>query len=68
MLYNRQHIAARVQVLEARRRLENTEPLDSMEFRAAMSALKLTGIKDCAERIMADSARFQLDELLQDLD
>jgi len=66
MLHNRQRIAARVQVLEARRRLENTEPLDAMEFRAAMSALKLTGIKDCAQRIMADAAKLQLDELLED--
>jgi len=66
MLQGRQRIAARVRVLEARRRLENTEPLDAMEFRAALSALKLTGIRDCAERIMADAARFQLDELLND--
>ena len=65
MQSNRQRIAPRVQILEAKRRLESNEPLSALEFQAALSALKLTGIKDCATRIMADAARFQLDELLQ---
>jgi len=66
MQNQRQRIAPRVQVLEARRRIENSEPLSALELQAALSALKLTGIKDCATRIMSDAQRFQLDELLQD--
>ena len=66
MQNQRQRIAPRVQVLEAKRRLESNEPLSAIEFQAALSALKLTGIKDCATRIISDAQRFQLDELLQD--
>lgn len=65
MQSNRQRIAPRVQVLEARRRLESNEPLSAIELQAALSALKLTGIKDCAVRLMDDSARFALDSLLE---
>ena len=67
MQHQRQRISPRFLVLEARRRLDRLEPLTALEFQAALSALKLTGIKDCAERIMSDAQKFCLTELLEDL-
>ena len=40
-----------------------SEPLTAAQLKAALSALKLTGIPNVGKRLMDDAARFALDEL-----
>ena len=62
-MQTRQHrIAPRVQVIELRGTY-TSKPLSSGELKAALSALKLVGIDPA--RMMDDSARFALDQLLE---
>ena len=58
-----QRIAPRVQIIELRGTYRS-KALTSGELKAALSALKLTGIPDLATRLMDDSARYALDQLL----
>jgi hypothetical protein len=62
MLSTRKYIAPRVLVTELRGRY-TSKPFSKSEFQAVLFALKNSGIKDAANRIMDDSARFALDEL-----
>ena len=61
---NRHYIAPRVQVQNLRSRY-TSKPLSAVELKAALSALKLAGIDPV--RLMDDSARFALDELIQEI-
>ena len=63
-MLNRHHISPRVQALELRGRYTN-EPFDKDEFKQVLSALEKCGIPNAADRLMDDSGRFALDELLK---
>ena len=59
-----QRLAPRPAALEVRGRYTH-RPLSKAEFNLALLALKNTGIPDCGLRLMDDSGRFAIDELLE---
>ena len=62
MTMRRQYIAPRVQVMDLRSRY-TSKALSKAELKRALSALKLAGIDPV--RLMDDSARFALDEVIK---
>jgi hypothetical protein len=62
MLNRRYNIAPRVLIQEQRGRY-TSPPLEKVELDAAVSAAKLTGIRNLLERYADDAVRFALDEL-----
>ena len=63
-MLNRQTISPRVQALDLKRRY-SSKPLDKEEFRRVLFVLENSGVTNAAERLMDDSGRFALDELLK---
>ena len=64
-MLNRQRIAPRVQVLELRGRYTG-KPLTKSELDQVLFALKETGIEQAFSRLIDDSVRYALDELLDE--
>jgi hypothetical protein len=60
----RNHIAPRVQVMNLRSRYTG-QPLSKDEVQMVLCALQETGISDCFNRLMDDSARLAIDEILE---
>ena len=63
MALNRNYIAPRVQVMTLRGRY-TAEPLTKGELDRMLTALHETGIRDAFSRLMDDSARLVIDEIL----
>ena len=59
----RNYIAPRVQVMNLRNRYTEA-PLTKGELERVLTALRETGIRDCFNRLMDDSARLVIDEIL----
>ena len=62
-MLNRNYIAPRVQVMNLRGRFTES-PLTKGELARVLTALHETGIRDCFDRLMDDSARLVIDEIL----
>ena len=63
-MLQRQRVSPRVQALELRTKY-NSEPLSKDEFARVLFALENCGIPNAAVRLMDDSGRFALTELLR---
>ena len=63
-MLNRNYIAPRVQVMSMRHRFTGSQ-LSKGELDRVLTALQETGIKDAFSRLMDDSARFTIDEILE---
>ena len=63
-MLNKQRIAPRVQVMELRSRYTGIQ-LSKSELDRVLYALEKSGVKDAFSRLINDSVRFALDELVE---
>jgi len=63
-MLNRNYIAPRVQVMNLRSRY-TAKPLSKKELAVALTALRDTGIDNIFNRLMDDSARLTMDQILE---
>lgn len=63
-MLNKLTVSPRVQALDLKGRY-TSKPLDKEEFERVLFVLKNSGVPNAAERLMDDSGRFALDELLK---